>query len=105
MTGAPSSFQHYINHTLFDFLDKFATAYLDDILIYSNSLKEHRHHVRQVLQRLIDAGLPIDIRKCEFHVTKTKYLGLIITTTGIRMDPKKVEAITSWKLPKTVKEL
>ena len=105
MTGAPSSFQHYINHTLFDLLDRYCTAYLDDILIYSKNKQEHRKHVREVLRRLIDAGLTIDIRKCEFNVTKTRYLGLIISTDGIQMDPEKVKAIQSWNVPSTLREL
>jgi hypothetical protein len=105
MTGAPSTFQHYINHVLFDLLDKYATAYLDDILIYSKNRKEHKTHVREVLQRLRTAGLTIDIQKCEFNVTATKYLGLIISTTGIRMDPEKVLAITQWAYPDSVKQL
>lgn len=105
MTGAPSSFQHYINDVLFDILDKYATAYLDDILIYSNSRKEHRRHVRDVMTRLIQAGLTIDIAKCEFSVTKTKYLGLIISTDGISMDPAKVQAIQEWEPPKNLKDL
>lgn len=105
MTGAPSSFQHYINHNLFDILDKYVTAYLDDILIYSKSRKEHRQHVREVLSRLLAAGLTIDIKKCEFSVTETRYLGLIISTTGIKMDPEKVAAIQKWSLPRTLKDL
>lgn len=105
MTGAPSSFQHYINNVLFDILDHYATAYLDDILIYSNSPSEHRRHVREVLQRLIKAGLTIDISKCEFGVKKTKYLGLIISTKGISMDPEKVRAIQEWEPPRTLRDL
>lgn len=105
MTGAPSSFQHYINHTLFDILDRYVTAYLDDVLIYSKSRKEHKEHVREVLRRLADAGLTIDIRKCEFNVTKTRYLGLIISTDGIAMDPEKVAAIKSWGYPETLRDL
>ncbi|KAK9416117.1 putative Reverse transcriptase [Seiridium unicorne] len=105
MTGAPSSFQHYVNHALFDVLDKYATAYLDDILIYSGSKKEHRRHVTDVVQRLMNAGLTMDIHKCEFEVTETKYLGLIISTSGIKMDPGKVSAITEWESPTTLKDL
>lgn len=105
MTGAPSSFQHYINHTLFDLLDKFVTAYLDDVLVYSKTRKEHRSHVREVVTRLMNAGLTIDIRKCEFNVTRTKYLGLIISTDGIQMDPDKVSAIREWNKPGTLREL
>ena len=105
LSNAPSSFQHYINDTLRDFLDKFATAYIDDILIYSNTLAEHRKHVRQVLERLKTAGLQVDIDKCEFHQQSVKYLGLIISTDGIRMDPDKIRAVIEWAQPRLVKEL
>lgn len=73
LCNAPASFQHYINHTLFDLLDKYCTAYLDDVLIYSESRKDHRKHVRKVVQRLQSAGLQIDINKCEFE-TKIPYI-------------------------------
>ena len=105
LCNAPAEFQHYINHILFDLLDKFCTAYLDDVLIYSQTKKEHREHVRQVVARLRDAGLQIDINKCEFETTRTKYLGLIITTEGIEMDPDKVTAISSWLPPSSVRDL
>ena len=68
-------------------------AYLDDILIYSSNLKEHKEHVRLVLAKLCEFGIQADVDKCKFYVTKTKYLGLIISTEGIRMDPAKIEAI------------
>ena len=93
LTNGPSSFQNFINDTLHDFLNVFCTAYMDDILIYSNSKKEHTQHVRQVLERLRAAGLQVDIEKCEFSVTEIKYLGLIITTHGIKMNPEKVNAV------------
>jgi hypothetical protein len=67
-------------------LDHYATAYLDDILIYLRNLKDYVKPVQEVLRRLIDAGLQIDIEKYEFHTKKTKYLRLIITPRGIEMD-------------------
>ena len=79
--------------------------YIDDILIYSRNLKDHVKQVREVLKRLIDAGLQIDINKCEFHTKKTKYLGLIITPWGIEMDQEKVTAIASWLPPTNRKQL
>ncbi|KAI1003906.1 hypothetical protein K3495_g4304 [Podosphaera aphanis] len=91
LCNAPASFQHYINHVLGDLLDKTYTAYLDDVLIYSATKNKHRDH--------------IDINKCDFEATRTKYLGLIITSEGIEMDPKKVNAITSWEPPKSIKDL
>ena len=105
LCNAPASFQNYINNTLFDLLDRTCTAYLDDVLIYSANRKEHRAHVREVIQRLREAGLQIDINKCEFETTKTKYLGLIVTPDGIQMDPEKVSAILNWKPPLGIKDL
>lgn len=105
LANAPSSFQNHINDTLRGYLDEFCTAYIDDILIYSNSIEEHQIHVRKVLERLSRAGLQIDIKKCEFHVQSVKFLGLIITTDGIKMDPGKLEAIDNWETPKTTKDV
>src|SRR6266567_6748279 len=92
-----------MNDVLFDYLDDFCTAYLDDILIYSSNKLEHEFHVRKVLQRLRDAGLQVDIKKCEFSVTRTKYLGFIISTEGIEVDPDKVSVIQQWQAPTTVR--
>jgi hypothetical protein len=82
-----------MNKTLIEYLDDFCTAYLDDILIYSENPLDHKEHVRKVLLRLREAGLQADIRKCKFNVTRTKYLGFIISTDGIEVDLEKVEAI------------
>ena len=62
LTGGPSSWQYYINEKLFKFLGDFCLVYLDNILIYSNTLEEHKQHVTQVLERLQAAGLQVDIR-------------------------------------------
>lgn len=107
LTGAPATFQRYINHTLRDYLDEFCSAYIDDILIYSDgSLADHRKKVKLVLQRLQEAGLQIDIDKCEFETTSVKYLGFIIEAgRGIRVDPEKVKAIQLWERPRSVKEV
>ncbi len=73
-------------------LDEFCTSYIDDILIYSNSKKEYQTHLQKVLVAFQKAGLQVDIDKCEFYITKISYLGLIVSTKGICMDPQKVEA-------------
>ena len=78
---------------LWEYLNKFCTAYLDNILIYSSNLKEHKDHVRLVLAKLREFGIQTDVDKCEFYVTKTKYLGLIISTKEIKMDPAKIKTI------------
>lgn len=105
LCNAPGTFQSFINETLRAYLDEFCTAYLDDILIYSDSEEEHVEHVKKVLNKLREAGLYLDINKCEFHVKRVKYLGLIITTEGIEMDQKKVDAIVNWHTPRHVKDV
>ena len=95
LANAPSTFQHYVNDVLRPYLDVFCTAYIDDILIYSDNLEEHKKHVNLVLDALDQANLQLDVDKCEFYKTEVLYLGLLISTDRIRMDPKKIEAITS----------
>jgi hypothetical protein len=92
-TNGPASFQRFINDTLFDCLNVFCTAYMDDILIYSQNQEEHTKHVKIVLERLQEANLQVDISKSEFNVTKTKYLGLIVLVDSIKMDPDKIKVI------------
>jgi hypothetical protein len=103
LTNGPATYQRYMNDILFDYLDVFCTAYLDDVLIYSENELEHEDHVKKVLRRLHDAGLQADIKKCEFHVKRTKYLGFIVTTEGIEVDPDKVSVVKEWQPPQTVK--
>jgi transposase InsO family protein len=103
LTNGPATYQRYMNNVLFDYLDVFCTAYLDDILIYSNNELEHTAQVRLVLQHLQEAGLQADLKKCEFDVTRTKYLGFIVSTDGIEVDPEKVAVVREWQYPTTVK--
>ena len=105
LCNGPASFQNYINDTLREYLDDFCTAYLDDILIYSDNEIEHEIHVNRVLRKLSAAGLQADITKCAFHVTQVPYLGLIITTEGVKMDPAKIDAIVNWPRLVNVKDV
>ena len=82
-----------MNDVLIDYLDDFCITYLDNILIYSEDLLEYQEHVHKVLIRLREAGLQADIKKSEFNVTRTKYLGYILTTKGLEIDPDKVEPL------------
>ena len=105
LCNGPASFQHFINDTLREYLDDFCTAYLDDILIYSEIEGEHEIHVKRILIKLREAGLQVDITKCKFHVTEVAYLGLIVTTEGIKMDPAKIETVTHWPIPINMKDV
>src|SRR5690606_23221180 len=93
LTNAPASCQQFVNDTLREYLDIFCVCYVDDILIYSKNKEEHVEHVRKVLTKLSEVDLFIKGEKCDFFVTKTNFLGFIISEDGISMDPKKVAAV------------
>ena len=103
LTNESVTYQRYMNDVLFDYLDDFCTVYLDDILIYSDNELNHDAHVHKVLQRLQDADLQADIKKCEFSVKRTKYLDFIISTDRIEVNSEKISAVESWHSLKTVK--
>ena len=113
LSNAPSSFQNFLNVVLGnDILDIFVTAYVDDILVFSKTVQEHKKPVKTVLDRIQTAGLQLDIDKCEFKVQETKYLGLIIqaaTSEGrpecVKTDPAKTHTIDTWESPKSTKDV
>jgi hypothetical protein len=88
-----------------DFLDKFCSAYMDDVLIYSDeSYQNYKSKMKKVLQKLHKAGLKLDIKKSEFAFSEVKYLRFIISAgKGIKVNPGKVEAIKKWKASTIVK--
>ena len=77
-------------------LDKFIIAYLNNIIIYSNSKEEHFQYVKQVLQRLTNKKMPVAIKKCKFHTIKTEFCEFIIKLKKLSMDPKKIKVIVNW---------
>ncbi|KAK3573221.1 hypothetical protein QTP86_015130 [Hemibagrus guttatus] len=105
LTNAPAVFQSLINEVFQDILGKWVIAYIDDILVYSTSLEEHIHHVRAVLSRLQQNHLYVKPEKCEFHRTTITFLGYVILRQGVEMDLTKVQTVTEWPNPTTVKEL
>ena len=105
LTNAPATFQSMIQTVLREYLDVFAVVYLDDILIFTDTLEEHRKIVNEVLKRLKDNDLFLRPEKCEFEQTKIEYLGLIISEGEVHMDPVKVEAVKNWPAPSNLREL
>ena len=77
-------------------LDEFIMVYLNDIIIYFNSEKEHFQYVKWVLQRLVDKKILVVIKKCEFYTTKIKFYGFIIELGKFSIDLKKIKAIVNW---------
>ncbi len=91
-------FQHYINNMLFNCLHKFCQIYLNDILIYSKILKKHRTYVKEMLNKLREVDLQINIEKCEFKIQKISFLKLLIFINDLQMNFWKVDVIWSWKV-------
>ncbi|KAL0157924.1 hypothetical protein M9458_046000, partial [Cirrhinus mrigala] len=105
LCNSPSVFQQFINDVLRDMLGRWCYAYLDEILIYSKTLEEHTQHVRAVLRRLLAHQLYCKLEKCAFHQHTTTFLGFVISSQGVAMDPQKLEAVRSWPLPTSLKQL
>ncbi|KAL0180477.1 hypothetical protein M9458_022883 [Cirrhinus mrigala] len=105
LVNSPSIFQSFINDVFRDMLGRWVIIYMDDILVYSDSLKSHVSHVRKVLQRLISHHLFAKAEKCEFHQTATTFLGYVVSSEGVAMDDSKVQAVLRWPQPSTLKEL
>ena len=79
-----------------EYLNKFIIAYLDDIIIYFNSKKEHFQYVKQVLQRLVDKKMLVAIKKYKFYTTKTEFCRFIIKLGKLSIDLKKIKTIVNW---------
>ena len=105
LTNAPATFQNLMNDVLREYLDQFVIVYLDDILIYSKNETEHVEHVMLVFNKLRSAGLFCKAEKCEFHKPEVEFLGYVMSSEGVKMDPSKVACIRSWPPPTSVKEL
>ncbi|MDN6032746.1 MAG: hypothetical protein L0I26_10030 [Lactococcus lactis] len=104
LTNAPATFQRMMNTVLKDYLNKFVQVYLDDIFIYSTSFDEHYQHLRTVLNTLRRNKLIAKKSKCAFFFEELRFLGHVITPSGIRTDPEKIDKVKNWPTPKTIKD-
>ena len=107
LTNAPATFQAYINKALQGLVDDFCIVYLDDILVFSKTKEEHNQHLQQICQRLQDAELYAKPSKCQFYQQELEFLGFIISTQGLRIDPEHIHTIKEWEShpPKTYRDL
>jgi hypothetical protein len=105
LTNAPSTFQSLMNEIFKQHLRKFVLVFFDDILIYSRNGEEHLMHVSEVLSILRKHKLYAKKEKCQFGQDQIKYLGHVISTEGVAVDPEKVCAMVEWPKPKTLKAL
>src|SRR6266480_1725082 len=94
LTNAPATFQSYINHALHDLVDNFCIVYLDDILVFSKSKKEHQKYLKLVIKHLYHTELYANFKKCNFFQFKIKYLEFIIDKNEIHMNSACVKTIS-----------
>src|SRR5882757_8770652 len=105
LVNTPATFQAMMNEILREFLDHGVVVYLDDILIYSETLEKHIDLVKKVLGKLEQHDLAVSIKKSVFHVEMVEFLGYIVSVEGVTMSERNIESIMNWKAPKSVKEV
>ncbi|GJW17548.1 putative reverse transcriptase domain-containing protein, partial [Tanacetum coccineum] len=101
LTNAPAVFMDLMNRVCKPYLDRFMIVFINDILIYSKSIKEHEGNLKLILRLLKKEELYTKFSKCEFCLSKVQFLGHVIDSKGIHVDPAKIESIKDWASPKT----
>ncbi|GKF30399.1 putative reverse transcriptase domain-containing protein [Tanacetum coccineum] len=94
-----------MNRVCKPYLDKFVIVFIDDILICSKNQQEHKEHLKQILELLKKEELYAKLSKCEFWIPKVRFLGHVIYSKGIHVDPAKIESIKDWASPKSPTEI
>ena len=94
LTNAPAVFMDLMNRVFEEYLDKFVIIFIDNILVYSRTMKEHELHLKIVLEKLRKKRLYAKFSKCDFWPEKVAFLGHVVLEEGISMDPSKVEAVS-----------
>ncbi|GKE72985.1 putative reverse transcriptase domain-containing protein [Tanacetum coccineum] len=102
LTNAHAVFMNLMNCVCKSYLDKFVIVFIDDILIYSRNEKEH---LKIILELLKKEELYAKFSKCEFWINTVKFLGRVIDSSGIHVDPAKIEAVKNWSSPTTPSEI
>ena len=105
LMNTPAAFQWFMNDIFADMIDINVIVYLDDILVYSNDVTEHKQHVLEVLRRLRTNGLFAHADKCQFHVTSCEYLGYMLSPNSLTMAQNIVQTIQDWPEPHKVKDI
>ena len=105
LKNAPATFQRLMDNLLHGLQGNDLFVYLDDIVIYANSIKEHDRKFKLLADRLRQANLKLQIDKCDFLKRKVSYLGHILSKDGLSPDPKKIEAVKNFPVPKNIKNI
>ncbi|GJS66948.1 putative reverse transcriptase domain-containing protein [Tanacetum coccineum] len=105
LTNAPAVFMDLMNRVYKPYLDKFVIVFIDDIMVYSRNKQEHKEHLKLILELLKKEELYAKFSKCEFWIPKVQFLGHVIDSEGIHVDPAKIESIKDWTSPKSPTEI
>ncbi|GJY98538.1 putative reverse transcriptase domain-containing protein [Tanacetum coccineum] len=105
LTNTSTVFMDMMNRVWKPYLDKFMIVFIDDILIYSKSEEEHAEHLKLILELLMKEELYAKFSKCDFWLSRVQFLGHVIDSKGIHVDPAKIESIKDWASPKTPTEI
>ena len=105
LTNTPATFMNLMHRVFQPYLDQFVVVFVDDILIYSQSEWEHEYHLKIVLQLLREHQLYAKFSKCKFWLTEVRFLGHVVSASGVSVDLEKVQAVMSWERPKSVFEI
>jgi hypothetical protein len=105
LTIAPAHFMYLMNSVFMEELDKFFVVFIDGILVFSKSRKELEEHLCIVLQQLRDHQLYAKFSKCKFWLTEVQFLGHVVSSEGISVDPSKVREVLDWKPTRTVHQV
>ena len=106
MTNSSAIFQAMMNKILRDLVNKGkVTAFVDDVLVGTETEEEHDKIIEKVLRRLEENNLYVKLEKCIWKVRKIRFLGVVIGPNGIEMEKKKVDGVLSWPEPKNVKDV
>ena len=101
--NAPSTFQRMMDYVFRDI--PFVRVYLDDVVVFSDSMSSHVEHLLQVFEVIAKSGLKLKIEKCAFAQSQTKLLGHVVSAEGIAVDQEKISAIVETPEPRTVTEM
>ncbi|GKB63026.1 putative reverse transcriptase domain-containing protein [Tanacetum coccineum] len=105
LTNAPAIFMDLMNRVCKPYLDKFVTVFIDDILISSRNKEEHVNHLKIILELLKKEKLYAKFSKCDFWIRIVQFLGHLIDSQGLHVDPTKIEAVKNWASPTTPTEI
>jgi hypothetical protein len=105
LTNAPTTFMRLMDDVLRPFTNSFVVVYLDDILIFNKTWEEHMQNIQQVFSTLRQHKLYSNLKKFPFGMKKVQYLGYIVNTHGVHVDPTNIQVIRDWPTPTTLTDL